>query len=324
MDVAALPTRQVGEIEITEKSKWLIENLWLDNACGIIGGQAKSCKSWLGLEIAISVASGKPCLDRFNVINRGPALLFMAEDRVEEVYERVQSIAQHKQLDIKHLDVHLITIPVLRLDNELDRQRLDATVAAVSPRLLLLDPFVRLHRIDENNARDVSALLGYLREMERRHNTAIVLTHHAGKKRNARPGQGLRGSSDLHAFGDSNAYLARKGDLIHLIVEHRSASSIEPLQLRLASEPTVHLEVVEPAADGHQTEKSLEQRVLDTLQQQQGTLITRQKLREELRVNNRRLGAVINNLLVNGDIQATAKGLSIAAQHSLYSDSEAT
>jgi RecA-family ATPase len=66
-----------------------------------------------------------------------------------------------------------------------------------------------LHRLDENSAADISQLLGFLRELQRTHDTAIVLVHHASKKHRAQPGQALRGSSDLHAFGDSNACLWR-------------------------------------------------------------------------------------------------------------------
>ena len=37
---------------------WLIDQLWTAHAVGIIGGTPKSYKTWLALEIAVSVASG--------------------------------------------------------------------------------------------------------------------------------------------------------------------------------------------------------------------------------------------------------------------------
>lgn len=40
--------------------RWVIEHLWPDSAVGVIGGQPKSWKSWLGLELAVAVASGTP------------------------------------------------------------------------------------------------------------------------------------------------------------------------------------------------------------------------------------------------------------------------
>jgi hypothetical protein len=102
----------------------------------------------------------------------------------------------------------VITAPSLRLDLEADRARLDETVARLKPRLLVLDPFVRLHRIDENVSGDVAPLLAFLRELQRRHAVAVILVHHARKGAGAiRAGQALRGSSEFHAWGDSNLYL---------------------------------------------------------------------------------------------------------------------
>ena len=57
-------------------------------------------------------------------------------------------------------------------------------------------------------------------DMQRTYDAAIVLVHHASKKHHAQPGQALRGSSDLHAFGDSNAYLARRKKRIPIINTH--------------------------------------------------------------------------------------------------------
>jgi RecA-family ATPase len=66
---------------------------------------------------------------------------------------------------------------------------------------------VRLHRIDENVSGDVAPLLAFLRELQRRHAIAVVLVHHAKKGAGTmRAGQALRGSSEFHAWGDSNLY----------------------------------------------------------------------------------------------------------------------
>ena len=57
------------------------------------------------------------------------------------------------------------TTPTLRLDLDADRNSLADTVKRLQPRLLILDPFVRLHRIDENASGEVAPLLAYLREL---------------------------------------------------------------------------------------------------------------------------------------------------------------
>jgi hypothetical protein len=139
-------------------------------------------------------------------------------------------------MSIADLDVQVITAPSLRLDLDADRASLDETVAALKPRLLVLDPFVRLHRIDENNSGEVAPLLAFLRELQRRHALAVAVVHHAKKGAgNIRAGQALRGSSEFHAWGDSNLYLRRDGnDRIILTVEHRAASAMPGVALELA------------------------------------------------------------------------------------------
>jgi len=202
----------------------------------------------------------------------------------------------------------VITASSLRLDLMRDQQRLKATLAAFKPRLLLLDPLVRLHRLDENSATDISSLLGFVREMQRSYDTAIVLVHHLSKKHYAQPGQALRGSSDLHAFGDSNAYLARRKDRIILTLEHRAAKPPDPIGLQLVSLPdgsATHLEISSPAKIT--SEVSLNERILDLLLNE-GKPLTRTTIRKHLKCNNQRLGQTLLSLDKQGLILRTSTG----------------
>ena len=61
-----------------DRPRWLVESLWSDAGVGILGGSPKSYKTFLALDIAVSVASGTPCLDSFDVPQSGPVLLFLA------------------------------------------------------------------------------------------------------------------------------------------------------------------------------------------------------------------------------------------------------
>ena len=151
MSAEPLSVQRVGDIASESNDRhWLIEHIWGRAAIGLIGGAPKCCKSWLGLDMATSVASGTPCLGRFLVEDRGPALVYLAEDALTAVRARTLALCQHRRLDIAALDLHVIAVPSLRLDIERDQHRLAATLARVRPRLLLLDPLVRLHRLDEN------------------------------------------------------------------------------------------------------------------------------------------------------------------------------
>lgn len=72
-----------------------------------------------------------------------------------------------------------------------------------------------------------------LRELSRAFVCAIALVHRARKGTADEPGQGLRGSSDFHAWGDSNLYVRRVRDGLLLCVEHRAAASPPPVGLAL-------------------------------------------------------------------------------------------
>ncbi len=236
INAETLPVQKAWELEVQPQEKtWLIKHLWGQAAVGIIGGAPKCGKSWLGLDMAVSIASATPCLGRFVVQSRGPVLIYLAEDALSVVRARLDALCKHRRLELRWLDLDVITAPSLRLDRARDRQLLKATLEKLKPRMLLLDPLVRLHHLDENSAADVSKLLGFLRELQRTFDTAIVLVHHASKKHRAQPGQALRGSSDLHAFGDSNAYLARKQEQLILTLEHRAAKAPAPITLELVS-----------------------------------------------------------------------------------------
>jgi hypothetical protein len=100
--------------------------------------------------------------------------------------------------------------------------------------LLILDPLIRLHRVDENDASQIAALLSYLRLLQRTFQVAVLVVHHARKDANStRPGQALRGSSELHGWGDSNLYMRRRGAQLTLSTEHRAAASQDYIPLEL-------------------------------------------------------------------------------------------
>jgi hypothetical protein len=304
-----LPVRRANELDIHQKEQaWLIESMWAYAAVGIIGGPPKCCKSWLGLDMALSVASGSPCLGQFPVKRPGPSMIFLAEDGLPVVRARIEALCAHRKIPIESLDLYVITASSLRLDLTRDQQRLNATLAAFKPRLLLLDPLVRLHRLDENSATDISSLLGFVREMQRAYDTAIVLVHHLSKKHHAQPGQALRGSSDLHAFGDSNAYLLRRKDRIILTLEHRAAKPPDPIALELVSlidDSATHLEIASPTKIP--TGLSLNKSILDLLLRV-GKPMTRTTLRTHLKCNNQRLGQTLLDLDKQGLIRRTSSG----------------
>ena len=309
------PVVRVWEIDAEPVSQdWLIEDLWTASSVGWVAGQPKSFKSWTALEMAVSVASGTPCLGRFKVHHRGKVLLYLAEDSLRAVRERLEALAKRHGLTIGDLDIDVITAPSMRLDLGRDQVRLQKTVRALSPRLLVLDPLVRIHRADENSSAEISSLLAYLRSLQREFDVSIVVVHHVRKS--AAPshaaGQGLRGSGDLHAWSDCASYLRRKGEDVLVTVEHRSAPTPPTFAVRLVGEEgPPHLEIVEVSTAGAASEQPVEERVLEVLKE--SAPLRRSVLREKLSVRNERLGQALEGLLEGGAVESTSEGWSLSA-----------
>jgi len=264
----AFPVLRAGQLSaVPAQIPWLIEDLWSDQAVGILGGEPKCCKSFLALDIALSVAAASPCLRRYAVRRPGPVVYFPAEDSLSIVRQRLDGLAAATSVALADLPLHFITAVSLRLDLPADRLRLEQTLRLLKPVLLVLDPFIRLHQRDENDASQMAPLLGFLRQLQRQFQLAVVLVHHAKKDGGAlRPGQALRGSSELHGWGDSNLYLRRHRDQLSLTIEHRAAPSAGPIPIALRKNgPALALALLDAPAVDPLPPASPQQRLLDTL-----------------------------------------------------------
>ena len=303
--MSMLPVQLAHELEPAAAShRWLVEGLWAEAAVGIVGGEPKCCKSFLALDLAVAVASGAACLRRFAVARPGPVLLYAAEDALHVVRERLQGIAEIAGTDLRRLPIHVITAASVRLDVERDQAALHETVAAIRPRLLVLDPFVRLHRIDENVAGDVAPLLANLRTLQRELDTSVLLVHHSRKGGHARAGQALRGSSELHAWGDSNLYLRRDRDKLWLSIEHRAAPSVPALALTLATHGSaVALHFVDSSSTiaSDVVQRTPADRVIDALVAADAPL-GRRALRDACRMRSAAIGPVLVDLVASGRV----------------------
>src|ERR1700685_336150 len=86
----SLPVVRVGESRSEESAeRWLVEDLWGGRSGGVIGDAPKCAKTWLGLDMALSVATGTACLGKYAVPEPGPVLVYLAEDALPIVRERV-------------------------------------------------------------------------------------------------------------------------------------------------------------------------------------------------------------------------------------------
>jgi predicted Rossmann fold nucleotide-binding protein DprA/Smf involved in DNA uptake len=150
----------------------------------------------------------------------------------------------------------------------------------------------------------VAAILATLRELSRTFSLALLLVHHARKSPSDAAGQALRGSSDFHAWGDSNLYLRRRGQELLLTVEHRAAAAPPPLTLALANDP-LRLEVIRHTDCLATADSSLEQRLLTALAEGPAHL---EPLRAAVAARKQSVTRALHDLEETGHVVRNARG----------------
>ncbi len=315
-----LPVVQAAALEKASPGcNWLIERLWLEQAVGFLGSPPKHYKSWLAMEMAVSVASGTPCLGAFTVSTPGPVLLYAAEDSSSAVRQRLEALSQHHGVELERLPLWVIAVDSLRLDRPDDCARLEATIAQYQPRLLILDPLIRLHQQDENASGPMAGLLGFLRSLQRKAGVAIALVHHTAKHPGRTgPGYSLRGSSDFYAWTDAFLHLHRRQGRLTLTAEHRAAPPFGPIALELvqpdAGPPHLALAAdsapIAPDSTPQPTPSLLATRILELLSQSPEPL-SLAHLRSCLRVRNQRLVETLRQLSAQGSLCRTQNGYAV-------------
>lgn len=80
----------------TPRPRWIVRDIWTEGSCGFIAGAPKSYKSWMALDLALSVATGLPFLGTYKTIKPGPVLYLQEEDPVSLVKDRYRVILEGK------------------------------------------------------------------------------------------------------------------------------------------------------------------------------------------------------------------------------------
>jgi hypothetical protein len=217
--------------------KWLIEDFWTAQSHGIIGGEPKTSKSGLALDMAIAVASGKPFLGQYPVHTAGPVLVVQEENAPWMVQDRMRKLARlHRligdesyreeraeagSLGKKTIELEFpADLPLRLLNNygidlslEEDRDMLEAEIQRIRPVLLILDPlYLAFGGVDVDRANMLYPYLKWLLYLRNEYNMAIAVVHHFSKApqdsrtRMRRVGQRLAGSHTLHGWVDSAMY----------------------------------------------------------------------------------------------------------------------
>lgn len=224
---------------------WLVRGLLTEGGIGMIGGEPKTFKTWLGTEIALAVATGTSACGEFETGPPRRVAYFYAEDFGRAVRNRMRALIAGRGLG--DAPANLYAQPRGRFLDLLRDEDLALIVASVRKLggvdLLVLDPLRDLHSGEEDKSDSMSEVMRRLRAIETVGQCTVLGVHHTSKasadSSRRRPGQRLRGSGAIHGSVDSGVYLSgTTGDGVHTFAntvdsEVKSARSAGRFELEL-------------------------------------------------------------------------------------------
>ncbi len=208
---------------------WIADGLIPDSALTIISGSPASYKTWLILDLALCVATGKQLFGRFSV-KQSPVLFIDEENGLQLLQARVKLLHDDTHADVRFTDLigFKVSAPAIA--------RLIDVVKEHHIGLIIIDSLVRIHSKDENDATAIASVFELLRAITKM-GVAVVLTHHNRKqgKDQINLAQEMRGSSDILAAVDCHIAVTRNRDDDTIIVAQtklRTACELKPFRLR--------------------------------------------------------------------------------------------
>lgn len=195
----------------------------------LLAGDPKCGKSWLVMDLSLSVAAGADALGSLPVA-RGPVLHLALEDTPQAFRDRVEAMEAEFNPDVT------VCYQCRRLDGG-GLSDIEQLVAHHRPCMVVIDTFnaVRQEADDRKpiQQREYRDLRG-LKEMADRYGTAVVVVVHTRKGRGSDPIEKTAGSHGFTAGADNVVMLARDGDAATLVTRGRHLADRE---FRLARQP---------------------------------------------------------------------------------------
>jgi hypothetical protein len=203
-----------------------------------VGGEPKVGKSLLVANLALSLAAGS---DRLGFPVPAPRRVLVCQfelpipqfvSRLATMRRAMGSAADQNLFVDTRATGHLLSAPQ-------GLQHFLAAAQAAAAEIIILDPLYSTHDQDENDTRAMAALCQSLLRLRQASGAALIVVHHVRKSIGRYEiGSAFRGSSALHAVGDSYLLLTRPSpqfNTIELRFQFRYAAPQPPRLLELDS-----------------------------------------------------------------------------------------
>lgn len=202
---------------------WLVEDWLPEHSVTFLVSPPESYKTWLLLDLAVSVASGAPFLGSYRINSTGPTMIIQQEDSHEGLTDRLALIVEQKLKMTANIDGDTWQVPsmpdlpiyvhpsrMLRFDNKKVLAEMEAQIAEIRPKVIMIDPLYSTTSVDNYMAASAEQMM-ILKTWRDKYGCSFVIAHHS--KKNVDPDSTARedswGSQFLNAFLEAGWQIRR-------------------------------------------------------------------------------------------------------------------
>ena len=209
-----------------EGTQWIIDEWVPDGSIVFIVSPPESYKTWILLDVAVSIATSTPFLNTYPVLKSGPVIIIQQEDSHSGLSERLSVIMQSKleilpQLGEENIIPIIPDIPILihpnrslKFSNGQIMNDLEKCIKEVNPVAVIIDPLYSAASVDNYMASAAEDMLR-LKQFRDKYGCTFLIAHHSRK--NIDPNSTARedgwGSQFLNAFLETGWQIRRGSNL---------------------------------------------------------------------------------------------------------------
>jgi len=298
------------ELPDGEEPKFAIDGLCYDKTFSIWGGDPKSLKTTLCMDLALGVLTGNPVLGCYEVRKTGPAVFIQADEGESYFGYRMRQLAKAREIGKFKHPFHFVCTADIDLSDVETRTRLAEEIEALEPALVIIDPLRDVFSGNENSSEEVKPVLDFCIGIRNSTGAIVVLIDHlvkpSGRATGPAAAQGyqLRGTGAKYGRADSilTIQALNNGECSVVNAIHRYGPPPDPIYFKFCDERAhgrgIFLDITDPPENVQSNGRDRqENRIREFLNEKAFAWYTTRAIREAARTSHKRAMEILEKML---------------------------